>query len=378
MTRRSVPTAAEDVQRWFVDLVRVGAAGNGPGVRQLANRLVREVPGVIQDVDGFRASIGEALSAAAASAPRRSPVRDLAREVVPQDIETSLPVAVAEEGFNAARPCLPDDIAARVEALLAERSERARLQEAGLEPASKVLLSGPPGVGKTMTARYLAARLDLPLVTVDLATVMSSYLGRTGQNLRAALHHAREAPSVVLLDEFDALAKRRDDHADIGELKRLVNVLLMELERWPSTSLLVAATNHRHLLDGAVERRFDVIIELGLPDEAQRGAILRQTWIADHAAPSVVDAVAAAADGASGSDLVSAAQSAAKRVVLSSVEPNAALLNEVTQVCRLSAKERDRLIVLLHNSSKVSNRELAALFGVSHPTIGAALKRSQG
>jgi len=377
---RRMPTvdSGSEVQRWLTDLVRIGAAGNAAGVRQLANRLAKEVPTVVTDVDSFRAAVGEALSEAAAASVRTgSPLRDRTKEVVPQDLDTALPVAIAEEGVEPEVPVLAKDVALKVDALVRERNESARLYAAGLEPSSKVLLSGPPGVGKTMTARSLAHRLGLPLLAIDLATVMSSYLGRTGQNLRAALNHGRSAPSVVLLDEFDALAKRRDDNSDIGELKRLVNVLLLELERWPTSSLLVAATNHPQLLDGAVQRRFDVVIEMELPDEAQREAILRSTWIGGQVDPSIIGAVASAADGASGSDLVSAALAAAKNSVLTDEHPDVSLIREVSYRSGFGPGARDRLVALIHATSDLSNRELATLFGVSHPTIGSALKRTK-
>ena len=103
----------------------------------------------------------------------------------------------------------------------------------------------------------LASRIGVPLVSIDLASVVSSFLGTSGRNIRVAFDYAKSGQCVLLLDEFDALAKRRDDDTDIGELKRIVNVVLLELDRWPDTSLLVAATNHPQLLDPAVGRRFD-------------------------------------------------------------------------------------------------------------------------
>jgi AAA+ superfamily predicted ATPase len=120
-------------------------------------------------------------------------------------------------------------------------------------------------VGKTLSARWLARRLNRPLLILDLAAVMSSLLGRTGNNIRVVLDYAKRIPSVLLLDEFDAIAKRRDDLTEIGELKRLVTVLLQTVDDWPSSGILLAATNHSELLDPAVWRRFDHVLRFPLP-----------------------------------------------------------------------------------------------------------------
>ena len=104
------------------------------------------------------------------------------------------------------------------------------------------------------------------MLTLDLATVMSSYLGKTGNNIKAVLNYASSFPCVLLLDEFDAIAKKRDDETDVGELKRLVTVLLQSIDDWPVSSILIAATNHGDLLDPAIWRRFDSIVEFDYPD----------------------------------------------------------------------------------------------------------------
>ena len=120
-----------------------------------------------------------------------------------------------------------------------------------------------------MAARWIARKLSWPLLTLDLSAVMSSFLGRTGTNLRNVLDYAKSIECVLLLDEIDAVAKRRDDAVEVGELKRLVTVLLQEIDDWPASGLLVAATNHPDLLDPAAWRRFEMHITFPMPNSEQ-------------------------------------------------------------------------------------------------------------
>lgn len=164
-------------------------------------------------------------------------------------------------------PLWPEYISTSLVRFISEWEKREQLLENGLLPSRSLLMDGPPGVGKTLAAKWLAEKLDLPLMTLDLASVMSSFLGKTGNNIRAVLDYARSFPCILLLDEFDSIAKKRDDSSDVGELKRLVTVLLQAIDEWPNTSILVAATNHGELLDPAVWRRFDRVISFDYPSE---------------------------------------------------------------------------------------------------------------
>ena len=151
--------------------------------------------------------------------------------------------------------------------LIAEREKSSKLHRASLPVSKAVMFHGIPGVGKTLAAKWLSWKLNLPLLILDLSAVISSYLGRTGNNIKSVFEYAKSFPCILLLDELDAIAKRRDDLGEIGELKRLVTVLIQEMDNWPEGNLLIAATNHPDLLDPAIWRRFDNSIEFVAPHD---------------------------------------------------------------------------------------------------------------
>jgi SpoVK/Ycf46/Vps4 family AAA+-type ATPase len=149
--------------------------------------------------------------------------------------------------------------------LCAEWCYRHELQERGVPRRTKVVFSGPPGCGKTLTARSLGAELDLPVLTVRFSTLVGAYLGQTGANLRAAFAFAERTPCIFLLDEFDAIARTRGRTSDVGELDRIVISLLQELDHTAPKGIVIAATNAADAIDRAIWRRFDAHIEFPLP-----------------------------------------------------------------------------------------------------------------
>jgi SpoVK/Ycf46/Vps4 family AAA+-type ATPase len=182
-----------------------------------------------------------------------------------------------------------------------------------------------------------------------------------------------------LLDEFDALAKRRNDESDIGELKRIVNVILLELDRWPEDNLLVAATNHLQLLDEAVDRRFDRHVAIGLPGTMERNAILRFLASGTKAeGDPALTLIAEITDGWTGSGLKRLWELGMRRAVLENASPGDELLRALAP--RVSAKgaERYRFWLMLSNRLHMSNRQIASLVGVSHPTVSAGIARVEG
>lgn len=141
-----------------------------------------------------------------------------------------------------------------------------KLNSMGIGVSNTLLLYGPPGCGKTQCAYLIARELGLPLVIARLDSLISSYLGTTAKNIRALFDFAQKMPCVLFLDEFDAIAKARDDSNELGELKRVVNSLLQNVDAMSNDSLLIAATNHDKLLDSAVWRRFEYKLRIELPD----------------------------------------------------------------------------------------------------------------
>jgi len=199
---------------------------------------------------------------------RSSALRREAGVPVPVDADSRLHLLRIEHNADAPAPVLAGEVESQILGLLREQQNIDRLLASGLQPTRSALFVGPPGVGKTMSARWIASQLGLPLLILDLSAVMSSFLGRTGNNVRAVLDYAKQQKCVLLLDELDAIAKRRDDATEIGELKRLVTVLLQEIDEWPSSGILLAATNHPELLDPAVWRRFDMLVAFPKPSSA--------------------------------------------------------------------------------------------------------------
>jgi SpoVK/Ycf46/Vps4 family AAA+-type ATPase len=149
--------------------------------------------------------------------------------------------------------------------ILNEQKHLARIRSHGLEPRRKLLLSGPPGCGKTMTASALAGELGVPLFTVRLDAVITKFLGETASKLRAVFDAIEKNRAVYLFDEFDAIGSRRGMAHDVGEMRRIVNSFLMLIESSRSNSIVVAATNDAAALDTALFRRFDVLLELPHP-----------------------------------------------------------------------------------------------------------------
>ena len=204
-----------------------------------------------------------------------SPALRFPTPAVPEDRERGLPLASVSEPVRRLQDVVlsPKNLAT-VKGILREHNRVEVLQSHGLRPSDRILLCGPPGCGKTVTAEAIASELGRPLAIVRTDSVVSSFLGETAANLRKVFEFATTAPTVTLFDEFDALGKEREDYSEHGELRRVVNAVLQMLDAYQGRSLIVAATNHEGMLDKAIWRRFEEVLFLEPPTASQLHQLL--------------------------------------------------------------------------------------------------------
>lgn len=211
---------------------------------------------------------------------------------------------------------LDGQVREQLERVVVEQRQHDRLQAQGFRPLRRVLLIGPPGTGKTFSASALAGELRLPLFVIRLDGLITKFMGETAAKLRLVFDALSETRGVYLFDEVDALGGERSRDNDVGEIRRVLNSFLQFLEQDQSDSLLVAATNHPQLLDRAMFRRFDSVIQYPLPTPAIGRAVIRNrlaTVNLGRVAWAQVDRVTA---GLSHAEITLAAEGAAKDAIL--------------------------------------------------------------
>lgn len=231
---------------------------------------------------------------------------------------------------------LAPEFRARLERILLEQRQSQKIEARGLHPRRKLLLVGPPGSGKTMTASALAGELGLPLFTILLEGVITKFMGETAAKLRLVFDAMQKTRGVFLFDEFDAIGARRTNANDVGEIRRVLNSFLQFLEKDRSQSIIVCATNHPDLLDRALFRRFDDVLEYSLPDDEAIERIFTARLTGFDLRKINWREVRVAAAGLSQADVVRAAEEAAKVAVLADS-------NSVSTKALLSALSERRL-----------------------------------
>ncbi|MCG2628276.1 MULTISPECIES: AAA family ATPase [Bradyrhizobium] len=263
----------------LISLVRAGVTGDRPMMRSAVEAIVADERAKSHHALADR--LERALQTIAVTPPslvasQRSPQaagRDTILEVTPRISldELVLPLPARAEGMQ----------------LIEEHVRADVLRASGYEPRHRVLLSGPPGNGKTSFAEAIAEGLSLPFFVVRYDALVGSYLGETNARLRALFDYARTQPCVLFFDEFDAIGKERGDDHETGEIKRVVSFLLMQIDKLPSYVVTIAATNHAELLDRAVWRRFQIKIAFPAPQVAEIAHFIERIYMGWPERPSL-------------------------------------------------------------------------------------------
>jgi hypothetical protein len=325
-----------DSVRWFGDmqhfsvvqsLIRAGLDGEPGAVRKQAERLKERLA---KDGDEKGVATLERLLASADETHEIAPSRvEISRAMVtgekltpqinpPIDRETG--ARLCEINFpdgGVGRPIYGPAIEGTIEGLLEEWSNAAALSAVGVQPTRSLLIYGPPGSGKTLTAHYIATRLGLPLVTARIDGLISSFLGTTARNIANLFDFANRYACLLLLDEFDALAKLRDDPQEVGEIKRVVNTLLQNLDGRREHGITIAITNHDRLLDPAVWRRFETHVNIGEPGAPAREQLIGRFLAPVPADQAIVRIFSYCLEGQSGADLERTCTSVKRALALS-------------------------------------------------------------
>ena len=296
----------------ILKIVEGGLKGDRTTVAAYASQLADKL-----EKDGEKKAAARIRRAASGPALQSlEPAKLAEKPRLPVDAESRLSLAHEDlPALDNTLVLLEPDTEKSVQEFLRYIRKASQLLKHGVSFSPTLLVHGPPGCGKTQLARSVAATLQLPLLTARLDSMVSSFLGSTAKNIRNLFDHAQSRPCVLFLDEFDAIAKLRDDQHEQGELKRVVVSLLQNIDFLDSGTILLAATNHPHLLDPAVWRRFAYKLEIGLPSAPIRAQMFSY-FLGDLVNRKQVPIFASASEPLSGSMVREACDGAARDAVL--------------------------------------------------------------
>lgn len=292
---------------------------------------------------------------------------------MPVDQESRLEVADIDYAPNVNNLILSDSVQEMLNDFRDTVRNKNKMMSLGLEFRNTLLLYGPPGCGKTSAAKYLASELELPIITAKFDTLISSLLGNTAKNIHRIFDFAKKQPCILFLDEFDAIAKARDDAHELGELKRVVNSLLQNIDDFSQDGILIAATNHAQMLDSAVWRRFQTVIELPKPSSNEIRSYINQfPKVADESGINEPQwrIITESMNGLSYSDIKDIVQNVLKKSVLkgkTAIEC-ADYLVEVFLFKKHGNYSREDIVKAL-NEYGVAQKQIARYFSISERQV---------
>lgn len=261
---------------------------------------------------------------------------------LPVDRETAAPLVdvIFPKDINSAPPLFNATVAEAIRSIIDEWRNFAELQEMDVQPSRTCLIYGAPGTGKTRLALWIAAQLEMPIVLARIDGLVSSFLGTTSRNIGSLFAFANRYRCILLLDEFDAVAKLRDDPQEVGEIKRVVNSLLQNLDARRDVGITIGITNHQNLLDPAVWRRFEVQLEIPKPDFHVRVEIARSFMPPVQAPEGHLRLLAWFTEGATGAEIEALVRTYKKAIAMRSGEPKH-LLDTLRQFATLNSARLD-------------------------------------
>jgi AAA+ superfamily predicted ATPase len=373
------PNKEEYLDKFIVDLVSAGLVGDFAKIELVALTLARSVKNENPEI---AKKINHIISSFSLSGG--SSIRSAGGMPLPTDNDTQIEMAtlITPDNILNTPPILSTTTQERIQSFLEERKKIDLLLEKGIRPSTSLLLIGKPGTGKTMLARYIATVLNKNLVILDLSASISSLMGKTGANLKKVIQYAKQNSCVLLFDEFDAIAKKRDDNTDLGEIKRVVNVLLMELENWPVSSIFIATSNHPELLDRAIWRRFDHTIEINIPEQNQRKELLHKEFNDFfenfNFNNSLLDIVSESLQGKSASDICKYANNVKRRVILKEEDPKVSCFYEL-DLHNADKKIRGKFCIAAKEilGDSITVREIADITGLSPAGVQHHISKSK-
>lgn len=209
-----------------------------------------------------------------------------------------------------------DLMQSRIERVLKEFRQQGKLRKHGMEPRRKLLLCGPPGCGKTLSASVIAGELSLPLCTIQMDKLVTKFMGETSAKLRQVFNAIADRQAVYLFDEFDAIGAERNLDSDVGEIRRVLNAFLQLIEQDQSNSLIIAATNNHSMLDQALFRRFDDVITYQLPSPAECNRLFTQRLGNYIGKRTSIEKLSKSAEGLSHAEITMAINDAIKDAIL--------------------------------------------------------------